>query len=241
MAELIASYRLALAGYDAANTRLIDESGMGNHLPLLAGAPDFTGVYSAKTCFKMHGTAYFGGPSLLLPECWSAITVLHPKVLAGETLNYLWATGRNYAATDHGHAAAAQPFEDGTGTPAQSTAQRARILETTGLTGTDLHNVTTGTGMVVDAWNVVSDVWNGETSQVKKRFGVAAWASAAIAQHYQVGMQEEMRIGYRPTGLTVAGNHLGALRMDIYAGDISLDDPAGYAARVNALIANPDL
>lgn len=65
MAYKIASYRLTAAGYDATNTRLLDESGLNNHLPLLAGAPDFTGSYGGKTCFKMHGTAYFGGPNHL--------------------------------------------------------------------------------------------------------------------------------------------------------------------------------
>jgi len=246
MAHLIASYRMTAAGYDANNTRLLDESGNGNHLPLLAGVPDFTGTYSGKTGFKMHGTAYFGGANLLHPECWTAISVLHPKVLAGESLNYLWASGRAYANADPGHQAPLAPYEGDvtfvSPTTAQFIAHRARIHDTGGVTGCDTGgSVAHTTGFVSDAWNVVSDVWNGETSQVKKRFGAAAWGSAAITQHYQVGMLEELRIGYRPAGLTVAANHLGALRVEIYAGDYSVDDPAGYAARVAALVATPDL
>lgn len=242
MASKIASYRLTAAGFDDANDRLIDESGMGNHLPLLAGVPDFTGVYGGKTCFKMHGTAYFGGPCLLQPEVWTAICVLHPLVLAGESLNYVWGSGRVYALSDPGHAAPTQPFEDGTSTTAQFTAHRARVNNVGGLTGVDIGgSVTQNTGFVSDAWNVVTDVWNGETSQVKKRWNQAAWGSSPITQHYQVGMMEEWRVGYRPTGLTVASNHLGALRVEIYAGDFSLDDPAGYAARIAALVATPEL
>lgn len=243
MSHLIASYRLTSAGYDAANTRLLDESGNGNHLPLLAGTPDFTGSYSSKTCFKMHGTAYFGGANVMLPACWTAISVLHPKVLAGESLNYLWASGRVYAANDPGHQTPTQPFEDGTGTTAQFSANYCRVTDAGGATGMALAGctVTQNTGFVSDAWNVVTDVWNGETSQVKKQWGTGGFASAAIAQHYQVGMLEEMRIGYRPSGLTVAANHLGALRVDIYAGEYPIDDPAGYAARIAALTATPDL
>lgn len=246
MAKLIASYRFSATGYDAPNTRLIDESGLGNHLPLLAGSPDFTGSYSGKTCFKMHGTAYFGGASLLHPECWTAISVLHPKVLAGESLNYIWATGRDYAMTDHGHQTPLGLYEGDvtfvSPTTSQFIAHRARITDTGGVTGCDVGgSVTTTTGFVSDAWNVVTDVWNGESSQIKKRFGTAAWATSAITQHYQVGMQEEWRLGYRPSGLTVAANHLGCLRIEIYSGDYATEDPTGYAARVAALVANPDL
>ena len=57
----------------------------------------------------------------------------------------------------------------------------------------------------------------------------------------QASPMEEFRLGYRPTGLTVAVNHLGCLRVDIYSGDYALDDPTGYAARIAALIANPAL
>jgi len=242
MATLVGSYRFTAAGYDAANTRLIDESGMGNHLPLIAGSPDFTGSYDSKTAFKMFGTAYFGGPNILLPECWSAISVLHPNISGAETLNYIWGSGRYYAYSDPGHLTASQPFEDGTSSPAQLYAQRGRISGTGGLTGTDINSVSTTTGYVSDDWNVVTDVWNGTTGVVKKRFGTAATATGTISQHYQLSMMEEIRLGYRPTALTTTGTyHLGCLRIDIYAGDITVDDPAGYAARVAALVATPDL
>lgn len=242
MATLVGSYRFTTAGYDAANSRLIDESGLGNHLPLLSGTPDFTGVYNTKTAFKMFGTAYFGGPNILLPECWSAISVLHPNLSGAETLNYIWGTGRVYAYSTPGHDSASQPFEDGTSTVAQIYAQRARITGTGGLTGTDSHSVSTTTGFVADSWNIVTDVWNGTTGSVKKRFGDSAWASGTIAQHYQLSMMEEMRLGYRPTAITTTGtNHLGCLRIDIYSGDITLDDPTAYAARITALKATPEL
>lgn len=243
MAHLIASYRFASAGYDAANTRLIDESGLGNHLPLLAGTPDFTGSWGGKTAFKMTGAAYFGGANLLHPEVWTAISVIHPKLAGSETLNYIWGTSRAYAFSDHGHQSPTQPFEDGTSSTGQFIAHRARITDSGGSCGPDTGGlVTTSTGLNIDAWNVVTDIWNGETSQVKKQWNAAGFASGAILQHYQVGMMEEMRLGYRPTALTTTGtNHLGCLRIDIYAGDYALDDPTGYAARVAALMATPDL
>lgn len=243
MAHLIGSYRFSTTGYDAANTRLIDESGLGNHLPLIAGTPDFTGSWSSKTGFKMYGTAYFGGPNLLAPDCWTAISVLHPNLNAGETLNYVWATGRNYALTDPAHQTAAQPFQDGTSSTAQFTAHRAQMRVTDGIAGVDIGgSVTASNGLTVDAWNVVTDVWNGESSQVKKRWNTGTWASGAITQHYQVGMLEEMRIGYRPTALTTSGSyHLGCLRIDLYAGDFATENATEYAARVAALVATPEL
>lgn len=241
MAKLFASYRMTAQGYDATNTRLIDESGLGNHLPLLSGTPDFTGSYSSKTAFKMHGSAYFGGANLLNPEAWTAIMVVHPKVLAGETLNMVWSSGRYYPLTEHGHVTPSLPFEDGTSSTAQLTAHRIRMTDSVALVGHDYDSASTSTGLTLDAWNVLTAVWNGESSQVRARWGTSAWMTDAITQHYQVGMMEEMRIGYRPTALTTASNHLGVLRIDIYSGDFTTDDPTAYAARVAALTTTPDL
>lgn len=241
MATLFGSYRMTAQGYDDGNDRLIDESGLGNHLPLLAGTPDFTGSYSSKTCFKMHGDAYFGGANLMHPEAWTVIMVVHPKVLAGETLNMLWASGRVYDATDHGHTSASEPFEDGTSTTAQLTAHRVRMTSSLALVGHDYDSASTSTGLTLDAWNVLTAVWNGESSQVRARWGTSAWTTDTITQHYQVGMMEEMRLGYRPTALTTASNHLGVLRADIYVGDFTTDDPTAYAARIAALTTTPEL
>lgn len=242
MAKLIGAYRLSTLGYDAANLRLVDESGLNNHLPLLAGTPTFSTYSSQPGAFDMTGTAYFGRENLLHPFVHTAILVLHPNLVGGETLNALWASARVYATNDPGHQAPSQPFEDGTNTAAQLFAPFVRIRATDVLFGNLNFNATPASGYTDAAWNVLTYVWNGETSQVKGRFGTGAWGTGAIPQHRQGLALEEMRIGYRPTAITTSGgNGLGALRCDIYEGDYSLDDPAGYAARIDALIANPAL
>lgn len=241
MAHLVGSYRFTTAGYDAANTRLIDESGLGNHLPLISGTPDFTGSYSSKTAFKMRGTAYFGGPNILHPECHTVIAVLHPNIATGENLRYAWASARVYGLTDPAHESASQPFEDGTSSEAQTYATYHRINENGGRCGNDGFGVDNTSGYSDAAWNVITSVWNGETSQAKHRFGTGAWATAALTQHRQVPMLEEMRLGYRPTALTTTSNDLGCLRIDIYAGDFATENPTEYAARITALVATPEL
>lgn len=329
MSKLIASWRTTSLGYDAANTRLLDESGNGNHLPLLGGTPDFTGSYGGVSgVWNMVGTAYFGRENLLQASCHTAILTLHPNLNAADTIRALWATGRFYPQNgDPGHQSPALPFEDGTFSGAQLDAPFVQIEPTNCQFGNAYSNVRPGSGFTANAWNVLTYVWSGDTSQVKGRFGTGVWGTAAIAQHYQGLLLEEMRLGYKPFNLTTTGNvngtttisglasttgvavgqtvyaydpnysggananygkslqaagttvasivnsntitvsnaasasssgvtvvvsgpasiitsdgsHLGAARVEIYEGDYSLDDPAGYAGRIAALIASPGL
>lgn len=239
MSKLIASYRTSTTGYDAANTRFVDESGLGNHLPLLAGVPDFSVSYGGKPSWSMKGDAYFGGANLLFPELFTVIMAVHPQLSAGESIKAIWSAARNYAVTDPGHATPTGVFGD---TAVGSTGPYARFLsveDTAIQVGSSYWNLRPA-GYVSNAWNIVTYVWNGETSQVKGRIGTGATGTFAIDQNYQVQSIEEFRLGFRPTNITTtAGLHMGCLRADIHVGDYTLDDPTGYAARIAQLIADP--
>lgn len=240
MSKLIASYRTSPTGYDATNTRLVDESGLGNHLPLLAGTPDFSTAYGGKTAWSMKGDAYFGGPNLMFPEIFTVIMAIHPYLTGGETLKALWSSGRDYAPTDPGHEATNSAFASVTLGNYGYTARFLSVEDASIQVGNLFGAYRSSVGFTANAWNIVTFVWNGETSLRKLRIGNGTIETDPMAQNTQVDKIEEMRLGYRATNITTtAGKHLGCLRADIHVGDYTLDDPTGYAARIAQLIADP--
>ena len=67
LSTCVGAYHCDTAGYDAANTRITDQTAYGNHLDLVTGTPVFT-TRDGFECLDMDNTFWFEGDSPLLPR-----------------------------------------------------------------------------------------------------------------------------------------------------------------------------
>lgn len=231
-------WRTTVTGYDATNARLTDLTGNGNHLPKIAGTPDFTKTFdSVSGTMEMLGSVYFGGKTAadMLP---SKFTLVMPMFLAppgGTTINPFYATLREYAAS--GDPAWQSPTAITSGVGADLEAHRIRINGD--FYGSLVGSLTIGVGgtYTFNDWNVFQMVVDPDGAQIRARIGTGAWSVVALPNQYQIPMIDEARFGWGETPL--AANSAALSQIILYSGVAPDENPTEYGALIAALVADP--
>ncbi|HEY1605633.1 MAG TPA: hypothetical protein VGF77_08530 [Allosphingosinicella sp.] len=234
---LVGHWRTVAGSYDAANTRLRDLSGFGNHLPLVTGAPDFTVVRDGRTGMKMHGDAYFGGKNVL-PAEFTMISVLWPNLLGTESFYPFYATRRTFANVND---PAWQTPTDTLGVTNLPTALRLRLFGGNATFGDNTFGFASA-AYTSSAWRVITCVLDVADGYRKIRIDNGAWViNGPPTQQRNMLYNDEFYLGLFPGGTitTSGGQSLTSLQHIMYIGDVTQTDNSDYEALITALLANP--
>ena len=240
---LIAHWRTTTAGYNAASTRLEDQSGNGYHLPLETGTPDFTQTKDGHTGWKMHGDSYFsfndrnGHPANPMPSRFTVVQVLHTNVNAGEQFYPFFMGYRAFAGTDDPTWETPTDTVEGT----VNRALRARLHGTNLTFGDNTFGIHTAT-FTSNQWNVFVYVWEpiGGFRKIGVNTHVLTDDGGGPTQQRNLLANDEMRLGIKAglgTITTSGGESLTSLQTMVWSGDVT-DDPA-FATLITALVADP--
>jgi hypothetical protein len=242
--RLRAHWRLSSSGYDASNARLTDQSGNGNHLPKLAGTPNF-GTFGGQPSMEMKGDVYFGGAADFVPTKFTVVMPVFSNLGAGAILQPFHLCQREYAEQAPGGAndpAFTLPLDSFGAGPAFGTwGQRLKFTGTTTVLGGSLQTVDFASAtFTANAWNVVQWVLDPDSLQVRIRVGTGAWIVATITsdQRTQVPMFDELRLGY--TATPVGAGLFASSQCMIFNGVAPDENASGYASLISALVADPN-
>lgn len=240
--QLTGQYRGSAAGFDAMNARLIDFSGNGLHLPLLGGTPAFA-AYSGVTAMTMRGDTYFGCPLMdTVPVVPTAprstwIAAIWSNMTNSEVYDFIIATLRDYALSDHAWITPSTTFENSSGI---ASSPRMRIRADGYAFGGSL-NFAVYAPIPASAWNIVQVTQDPDNLQYRVRVGTGAWQVTAIGSlNLTIPSADDFRLGYRTTPITTTGGYDFAMAQTLfYAGDPANENPAAYNALIAALITDP--
>jgi len=243
--RLVGHYRGSAPCYDSVGQRLIDQSGNGMHLPLLAGTPTFA-PYSGSTGLIMRGDTYWGCPIIdtvpVVPQptkC-TLVAVVWPKILGSDVYPFVQSAERVYA---YNGDPAWQAPTDAYGAAGTSTVQP--LLEALG--SGNANNVRAGTPSFAastvynpGAWNVVQGVFDPDIPQMQIRKDNDAFTVIPIQTGYSLAAMDDWRLGYKATPVvTTGGGDFAFAQLMIFNGNMPAENPTDYAALIAALVANP--
>jgi hypothetical protein len=229
-------YTFASAGWDGANSRLIDQSGLSFHLPLVSGsAPAFiarTGV----SCIDLDNTFFFERANPI-PITGSIVFKFHTDAAttSGNLTIFNWQNSK-YPTGDHVALTRVTPWEANDARQVVWISSSNIGLRMTTLVGGD-PIVTIGTaGLPINTWHVVTLVWNMRNLSATMRVGAATPVTDAVTPEANVGPQQHedlMRLGYlKPSGGLTVPHHMSVAEVAFFQDDILANQPAEAAALV---------
>lgn len=239
---LVSHYRGAVAGYDATGTRLLDLSGNGAHLPLLAGTPAF-GTYSTKPGLQLRGDTYFGPPIIdtvpvyPFPTRYTQIAVLWANLNGIDNYSFVSGMQRDYANADPAWKTPTTNFES---SAAAAFAIRLFISGNGFALRGGSANYQAITTYNSSAWNVVQFAVDPDASQYRMRVNAGAWIVGAIPAGRQLVPMDDFRLGYKPTVIdTTSGRDFALSQLITLNGDPANENSDAYNALISALVADP--
>lgn len=234
----IAHYKLDAEGWDAANARLADASGFGNHLGIVNAASPTYATRDGFQCIDFTNTYYFHG-EWALPPLWSGVFVGCVNLPGVEGTCYPFATARNKTAdNNHTDALTLTDAEFLTG----SYLRKALSWNTNAPRNYDgIGAVATAPAWTAGAMNAVTFATTRSPHGLKIANGVGAAVFTAFS-----GTQDKssgsatgqfVRVGQLKgtLGALTAGNYVSGKRLYLFAGDV-FEHP-DYASALAAEIA----
>ncbi len=222
LSKVVAHYLCNSGGYDTGNTRLIDQTGLGNHASLATGSTKFT-TAGGKPCMEIDNTWYFERGWLGLPD-FTAIMAVWSSLDGTDGTTYpIWGSFSLYSGpNDHLGA-----------TPSESWATRnswAVQISNTSAGVLDLWNSAQANATLTrSAWQILTVAYETPNFRKASINGGTVTVSSSVSAANHVRVLEKMRIGYRATGYTSAGH--------LYVGEIKIIADAAFQRQSTDLAA----
>jgi hypothetical protein len=224
------------SGYDSGNSRLIDQTGLGLHMPLASGsAPAFI-ARGGVNCVDLTNTFFFELPNPILVQ-GSIVFKFHTDAsgAATGTLAIMGWASPGYATGDHVASTPLGPWESYDLRQLYWMATSAlHRLRATNLSGSD--PLVETAALALNTWHVATVVWNHRDLAAKLQLGAGAIITdTQTPEPLQAPAQAEsrMRLGYlKVSGGLTAPQHFSIAQMAFFEDDILLNQPTEAAALV---------
>ena len=231
-------FTCAATGYDSGNNRLIDQSGLAFHMPLVFGsAPTFTNRGSVD-CLDLTNQFYFEMHNLI-PVLGSVVfkfrTDTSGSAVSLAILN--WNASR-YPNGDHVAVTPNPVWEDNDYRSIFWLPTSGSLLRATNFVGSDPTVATAFGALPINTWYVVTVAWNMRELAVRMKIGAGTTLMDIMGPpEPAIGtqqMENRMRFGYlKPAAAPItAPQYLAVAQMAFFQDDILVNQPTEAAALV---------
>jgi hypothetical protein len=223
------------AGYDAGNARLIDQSGLGLHFPLVGPAPAFI-TRAGVDCIDLDNTFYFERYNLI-PVHGSVVIKFHTDSTGSinSILPMLWWRQTAFSTGDHVALTPKVPWDLYDGRALSWFSPSGGFVRVGSFKASTLPACDSAPA-ALNTWHVVTGTW---TTRMESRVKVDAAATVTktvpsvpvVPPQYE---EDTMRFGYlKVTGMpTFPPQHLSVAQFAFFHDDILANQPTEAAALV---------
>lgn len=229
LSKIVASYLCNSGGYDVGNTRLIDQTGLGNHASLASGSTKFT-TAGGKSCMEVDSTWYFERGWLGIPD-FTVIMAVWSSLDGTDGATYpIWGSFSLYSGpNDHLGATPSESWETRDSWAVQ--------ISNTSAGASDFWNsVQANATLTRSAWQILTVAYETPNFRKASINGGAVTVDSSIGNANHIRCLEKMRIGYRATSYTSSG-HLYVGEIKIIADAAFQRQPVDLATEIAAMQA----